>query len=145
MEIEERISDANLCMAKLKRTKAGKEYQVYSLFIYDEAKDKICTPTTYFNGDPKYLNLHKGTDGKKYVYMDKEVVFFRDIMGFEEEGFHRVIERIKRMMPEKAFDVLFRDVIVPSIGSGVPISNLVRANGQFVTKQMVDREPEATK
>ena len=145
MEIEPKISDANLCMAKLKRTKSGKEYQVYSLFVYDEEKDKICTPTTYYNGDPKYLNLHKGANGKKYVYMDKEVVFFRDIMGFEEEGFNRVMDRFKKMMPEKAFDVLFRDVIVPSLGSGVPISTLVRANGQFVTKQMVDREPEATR
>ena len=145
MQIEEKIPDSNICMVKLKKSKADKEYMVYNLFIYDDVMDKIVSPSSYYNGEPKYLNLHKGTDGKKYVYMDKEVIFFRDVLGFEEDGFNRVLDRFKKLMPEGAFDVLFREVIVPSLGSGVPVSNLARANGQFVSKQMVDREPEATR
>ena len=141
MEREERITDANLCMAKLKKTKAGKAYMVYNLFIYDEDLDKICTPVSYFSGEPKYLNLHPDNKGKKYVYMDTEVLFFKDLLNFENSDIRHVTDKLKRMMPPKAYDLLFGDIIVPALGSGVSISNLVKVNGQFVTAQMVDKEP----
>lgn len=144
-DIEERFTDAELCMVKMKKNDAGKAYQVYNLFIYDDEKQKIYHPTNYFNGDNKSFNLHKGANGKKYVQMDKEVLFFTDIMSFEEGDFEFVMNKFRKMMPEKAFQILFKEVIVPALGSGVKISELQKANRRFVTAQKVDKEAEATK
>lgn len=131
----EKLQCERLCLAK------PSGFQTYGIYIYNEDKTKLSSVTDYYNERQPNINVIFLNDGKPCI-KSRHIEVLNLAQVIDEVGFDDAKKIFKSRIGEKAFPYFHETILAPSVGAGLEIDELNKANQHLMRLQIKVHKPK---